>query len=371
MTFTLTCMAAELARAVNLVTFVSGNSKQLAVLKSSMIEVGGGSAVIAATDMDHSVRVSFAADGEGRVFIDTAALAQKSGALRPNSPVTISGDDKSVTVVQGKTRWKLPTVDGTSFPFEITQPIAGDPVNIGCSEFINAITAARSVVRELGGGPINMGVYLDVQDGFRAVGADARGLAVVQINNAPLPISVLVPTASISAMFGVFRSAEKLDIVAGENGMTISADGVMYRTKLVEQNYAEWRRAQIAQTKDISGSVIVDAADLIGSVKRATAIAEDKSKDGTSVAVRLTFSDGECCATAKNRNGEEGVDFCPAEGDDGSCMVTAGFLLDVVGSFTSERLKISMNTQAEGAIQIESYPATEFENVRVVMPRRL
>jgi len=371
MTFTLTCMAAELARAVNLVTFVSGNSKQLAILKSSMIEVRGGQAVIAATDMDHSVRVSFAADGAGLVFIDTAALAQKSGALRPNSPVTISGDDKSVTISQGKTKWKLPVIDGAAFPHEICQPIPGDPVQVGCGEFINALTAARAVVRELGGGAINMGVYLDVTDGFRAIGADSRGLAVVQISGEPLPIPVLVPTNSISAMFGIFRSAENIDIVATENGMSLTADGVMYRTKLVEQGYADWRRAQAAQVKGISGSVIVDAADLIGAVKRATAIAEDKSKDGTSVAVRLTFADGECCATAKNRNGEEGVDYCPAEGDIGTCMVTAGFLLDVIGSFTSERLKISMNTQTEGAIQIEPYPAIAVENIRVVMPRRL
>lgn len=371
MTFTLTCMAAELARAVNLVTFVSGNSKQLAILKSSMIDVRDGQATISATDMDHSVRVSFAADGEGTVFIDTAALAQKSGALRPNSPVTISGDDNAVTIAQGKTRWKLPVIDGAAFPHEICQPIPGDAVQIGCGELINAMTAARAVVRELGGGAINMGVFLDNRDGFRAVGADSRGLAVIQINSDPLPLSVLVPTNSISAMFGIFKSADQLDVVVTENGMSLSADGVMYRTKLVEQAYADWRRAQVAQTKDISGSVILDAADLVAAIKRATAIAEDKSKDGTSVAVRLTFADGECCATAKNRNGEEGVDYCPAEGDDGTCMVTAGFLLDVIGSFSSERLKISLNTQTEGAIQIEPYPAPAGENVRVVMPRRL
>jgi len=371
MTFTLTCMAAELARAVNLVTFVSGNSKQLTILKACMIEVGGGTAVIAATDMDHAVRVSFAADGEGRVFIDTAALAQKSGALRPNSPVTISGDEKAVTVVQGKTRWKLPVIDGAAFPHEICQPIPGDPVQIGCGEFINALTAARAVVRELGAQPINMGVFLDVTDGFRAVGADSRGLAVVQMSADPLPISVLVPTNSISAMFGIFRTAETLGIIATENGMSLAADGVMYRTKLVEQGYADWRRAQTAQVKGISGSVILDAADLIAVVKRATAIAEDKSKDGASVAVRLTFADGECCATAKNRNGEEGVDYCPADGDAGTCMVTAGFLLDVIASFTSERLMVRLNTQTEGAITLESYPADKIENVRVLMPRRL
>lgn len=369
--FTLTCMAAELSRAVNLVTFVSGNAKQLAILKSSMIEVGGGTATIAATDMDHSVRVSFAADGDGRVFIDTAALAQKSGALRPNSPVTISGDDKAVTISQGKTKWKLPCVDGTAFPFEITQPIPGDITKIDCGKFVNAMTAARVVVRDLGASVVNMGVYLDAEGGLKAVGGDTRGLSVVEISDASLPISVLVPTGSISAIFGIFRSADMLDIVVTENGMTVSADGVTYRTKLIEQAYADWRRAQAANTKDFNGAVIMDAADLVGVVKRATAIAEDKSKDGTSVAVRLVFADGECCATAKNRNGEEGVDYCPAEGDDGSCMVTAGFLLDVAASFTSERLKISLNTQSEGAIRIEPYPAGDVENSRVLMPRRL
>lgn len=367
--FTLTCMAPELSRAVSLVTFVSGNAKQLAILKSSMIEVGDGTATIAATDMDHSVRVSFAAEGEGRVFIDTAALSQKSAALRPNSPVTISGDDKAVTISQDKTKWKLLCVDGATFPLEITQPIPGDITKIDSGKFVSAMTAARVVVRDLNASVINMGVYLDAKDGLRAVGGDTRGLSVVEISDARLPMSVLVPTGSISAIFGIFRSADVLDIVVTANGMTVAADGVTYRTKLIEQSYAEWRRAQTANTKDLDGSVIMDAADLVGVVKRATAIAEDKSKDGTSVAVRLVFADGECCATAKNRNGEEGVDYCPAEGDDGSFLVTAGFLLDVAASFTSERIKISMNTQAEGAIQIEPYPLPDFENSRIVMPR--
>lgn len=375
MTFTLTCMAAELARAVSLASQVSGNSKQLNILKSCMIDVAGGSAVIAATDMDHAVRVTLAAEGTGRVFVDTAMLAQKTAALRPSVPVIISGDDPNfVMMVQGKTKWKIPLVseaEHKQFPFEITQPIDGDEVEIGAAMFIAATQSAKTIVREGVASPINMGVYLDMTDGFRAVGADSRGLAVVQVDNEPLAASVILPNNAISVIGNMFRSAEILSIVATPDGMSVSADGVMYRTKLVEQAYPDWRKAHVAQTKGVNGSVIVDAADISEVVRRATAIAEEKGKDGSSLAVRLTFSDGECAATAKNRNGEEGTDYCPADGDSGTAMVNANVILDAIGSFGSERLKIGINTKDEGAIQIEPYPETPMQNERIVMPRRI
>lgn len=373
MTFSLTCTASDLARAVSLATQVSGNAKQISILKSCMIAVADGYAVIAATDMDHSVRVTLTGEGSGTVFIDTGMLAQKSAALRPNQPVTISGEDpKFVMMVQGKTKWKIPLVlGGEAYPHDITQPIAGDTVTASAAEFIGAMNAAGSVVRPIGGSVVNMGVYLDTEDGFRAVGGDTRGLAVIQIASAPLPISIIVPSQSISSIGNIFRNADKIDIVATENGMTISADGVMYRTKLIEQNYVNWRGALKAQTASVSGSVLVDVAHITEGLKRATAIAEDRSKSGTGTAVILEFTDGECCATAKNRTGEEGVDYFQCDGDNGRCIVDAGFLMDVIGSFTSERLKIGFNPDAEGAITVEPYPAAAGDNMRVVMPRRV
>lgn len=377
MTFTLTCMAAELARAVSLATQVSGNSKQLNILKSCMIEVRDGQAVIAATDMDHAVRVTLAGEGNGTVFIDTAMLAQKSAALRPNQPVTISGDDSaSVMMVQGKTKWKIPLINEAEhkqFPHEITQPVVGDAVDIGAAVFIGAMSAAKAIVREGSASPINMGVFLDTADGFRAIGADTRGLFMVKMENDPIAVSIIVPNNSISVIGNIFRAADVLAIVATPDAMSVAADGVMYRTKLVDQAYADWRRAYDVQTKSLTASVILDAADLSEAVRRATAIGEEKGKDGTSLAVRLTFADGECAASAKNRNGEEGVDYCLADGDDGSSMVNAGVLLDAIGSFNAERLMIRFNpdTDALSAIQLEPYPLAERQNVRVVMPRRL
>lgn len=375
--FTLTCMAAELARAVSLASQVSGNTKQLNILKSCMISVTGGIATIAATDMDHAVRVTLAGEGEGTVFIDTAMLAQKSAALRPNIPVILSGDDPAfLMMVQGKTKWKIPLINEAEhkqFPHEITQPLPGEPVEIGGAIFIGAMTAAKGIIREGAGSPINMGVYLDTADGFRAIGADTRGLFMVQIPSDPIAVSVLVPNLAIPTIANIFRGAETLSVMATPDAMSISSDGVMYRTKLIDQGYADWRKAHTAQTKGLNGSTIVDASHMSEVVRRATAIAEEKGKDGASLAVSLVFADGECAASARNRNGEEGTDYCPADGDDGQVKVNAGVLLDAISSMDAERLLIRFNTDPDtfSAIQVEPYPAMSTDNVRVVMPRRL
>lgn len=376
--FTLTCMAAELARAVSLASQVAGNPKQLNILKSCMIEVSDGKATIAATDMDHAVRVTLAGEGNGTVFIDTAMLAQKSAALRPNVPVILSGDDPAfVMMVQGKTKWKIPVINEAEhkqFPVEITQPLAGEPLEIGGAMFVNAMSAASGIVRQLAtNNAINMGIFLDTVDGFRAIGADTRGLFVVQMASEPLPVSIIVPSNAISVIGNMFRAAETLSVVATADALAVSADGVMYRTKLVDQGYADWRKAHTAQTASLNGSAIVDAAHISEVVRRATAIAEEKGKDGASLAVTLTFADGECSASAKNRNGEEGVDYCPADGDDGVAKVNAGVLLDAISSLDAERLLIRFNTEPDSvsAIVVEPYPEIQTQNFRVVMPRRI
>lgn len=372
--FTLTCMASELARAVSLATQVSGGAKQLDILKSCMIAVSDGFAVIAATNLDHSIRVKFPADGDGEVFVDTAALAQKSAALRSNQPVTITSGDKFITVVQGKTRWKLPTIaDPSGFPMEITQPLAGDAIRYPAGEFLGAVNAARSIVNDGAASVINMGVFLDMSDGFRAVGADGTGLAVIAPAIPALPVSVVFPNAAVAAVNAVFKGTEYIDVTASEDAVSVSTDDTTYRTKLVGIAFSDWLRAYNYQTKPINGSVVIDAADLVQTVKRATAIMEDRSGNGMSTAVRLTFEDGECTALAKNRNGEEGSDACMSDGDAGSVLLSAGVLLTAIGSFQTERIKIGISTEPDSfcAITVEEYPASEAQNVRVIMPRRL
>lgn len=374
MKFSLTCMAAELARAVSLASQVSGGTKQLSILKASMIDVKDGMATLAATDMDHSVRVTLAAEGDGRVFVDTAALAQKSNALRPNQSVTISGEDAAfVTIVQGKTKWKLPLIteaESASFPFEITQPIEGDAVSVPAGDLIAAFAGAKSIVRPNGPHVVNLGLYLDMSDGFTVVGADTRGVSICRLKSPAIAKSIILPHSAVSAISAIFRSSDAIDIVATETGITVASDGVMYRTKLIEQAFWDWRKALEIQMTGISGSVLLDRADMDGAVRRASAIAADMSKDGSTFAVRLMFADGECSVSAKNRNGEEGADYFPADGDNGSTMVDSALLLDLIGSFGSERLKISLNSDTEKAIKIEPYPASGQDNFRVLVPRR-
>lgn len=375
MAFHLKCMAGELSRALSLVSLVSGKEKQVPILRAIKIEVREH-ADLTGTNKDHAARVTIAADGNGTVYIEAALITGKAATLRQSQPVEITGDDdgKFVTVSQGRTRWKVPTMDGSGFPDEFASPGDGKAVQLSTGPFFHALSVVRNAINT---GSIafayDMGCYLDMTDGFRVVALDGKMLALVQIDAHPLPASIVFPTDAMSAMQALFRDAETISVVANENTFSAIGDGIFYKTKLIEMPYPDWRRARDHAGSELDGSAIINIEEFGATIDRAAAITETRTKDGAMLAIKVRLADGEMSFSTSNRGlGEEGSDACEYAGEHSGEFATSGpRLKKMLDTMPGQSVRMTFHqTATDKAIMLHAEPPGPMENYRILMPMR-
>ena len=369
MTFQLEIMARELRAALDIASTVTDHGIKVPILKCTRIEVNDGTVTFIATNTDHSIRASAAASGSGIVHLDTAMLAQKASALRQDQPVKLSGDEKFVTITQGKTRWRVPVIFGDDFPTRVVEEIVGNGVTISAAPLLAAIRAVIPVIESTDNRIIGQGPLFDTASGFRVVGAGKSGLNVVQMDDGGPSRDMIIPNGSVAAILSLFRDATSLDLHADEKAFTLSDGDILYRSKMIEGTYMEWRRA-LKQTEGNSLSVSIRSADLLEALNRATAIREDVNKSGRWVAVKVTFAGGECSVVATNKFSEEGLDICPCEGDDGTFGIASGVLQMGIESLGEEEIIISFS-ETESPVMLSPKNGNGRDNYRIVMPMRV
>lgn len=373
MTFTLTCMAGELSRALSLCAQVSGHEKMVPILTATEIVASAEAATLSATNTDHGIRVTIAAEGDGTAYIPTRLIQQKAAVLRPGQPVTLAGEGNSVTMSQGRTRWKMPMLLGTAFPQFVRPLDQVEPVAIARAPFMRALAMAGEGITQSLGHPIYMGALLDMKTGFHVIGTDRHRFVAIGLDLARLAETVILPTAAMAALASIFREDDELSVAVDRNAVTVEAGGVFYRTKLIEGEYLDWRMATGRAVPLMNASVTVDREAFLESLKRAASIAENVGTDAKALAVRLVFDGNECAFSCNNKTNEEGQDFCEALGDGGGdVIVSIEYLRAMAGTIDADQMRIDFSAndasrQTPLMLYAEGKRETDF---RFVMPMR-
>lgn len=367
MTIQLTALAADFARAMQLAGTVAGSGKQVPILKACRIEASNAGISIAATNGDHGVSARIDGSGKGVFFVDVALMSAKTALLKGSQDVTIKGDTdgKFVTVSQGKTRWRVPLLDGEAFPVAMTEAVAGAATEVDRAALFGALDAVLPNVDAGDNRIIGRGPLFDCVDGFRVLAAGGRALYVVKIDATPLPMSIVVPLASAHAMMSVFRGGKALGIVVTQDAMSMVSDGVTYRTKLIEGQYPDWRAVLKHSTSGHDGSAVIDRVAAGEAVARAGAVSFTGTK-GAWLAARVTLTGDEMQVTSSNRDGEEGYDAIPAEGDGGTFAVGTDKMIEALRGLRGEKVTMRFSKSAEGPVII----ADGDEDYRLLMNMR-
>jgi DNA polymerase-3 subunit beta len=365
MTFQLECDADQLASALIACAPAISAKAPYPVLRSVRVD---GAGLVVATDLTQAIRAGFDARGDGVVNIDYSLFAPKIRALRTGQSVRIEQDGDFVIVKQGRTRWKVPTLDGSGFPVDFTAPIEALAINVERDRFVSAMQAARVI--GMGDGTLSIdNVLLDSADGHMvAVGAASRGLVVSGISDAHLDHTIIVPRGSVSAIASMFKSGV-LTISADQSAMTIASGSVFYKTKLIEGHFPDWRRASETQSRGLEFTIFAKASEVVDAVKRAATIAEDRNRDGAVLAARMTFDGEQCRVLVENKSGEEGEDYFPATGGAGSIAVNVDVFLANLASLAAETIAIRIGSTAETAIHLST--ECDSADYRIIMPMRV
>lgn len=368
MTFILEILGGDLKRALEIATQVTDTGTKIPILKTTRIECEPDSATFIATNLDHSIRVSVPASGSGSVNLDTQTLAAKANVIDAKKPVMFAGDDKFVSITQGRSRWKMPIITGDNFPVDLVGPIA-DPVEIDARKFFMGIRAAQTVIDPGAIGIIVAhGALLDMRDGFRVVGAASKGLSVERIGDTVIQNDCILPNRSMQAAAAIFKDSATIMMAATENAISISDGDIFYRSKLIEGKFLDWRRSALRADKNTS-TVTVDVPEMLLAIEASSAIREDIQKSGRWVVARLEFEGGTCSVIASNRDGEEGRNEFSYDGDNGSIVVNAEVFSACVRSIEgASQVTMTFQAGSQEPIKIVAYDGGD--GMRLAMPMR-
>lgn len=359
MTFTMSIMAREIATAIGHCANVADNASKIPVLKCTRISVADGMATFLATNSDQTVLAKAACEGAGVALIDTAALDAKVRTLKPDQIVNFKGDDKSVTITQGRTRWVAPVLMDDMPAY---QDIEGDPVKVDAS-FIKGVEQVKPAAEPVGSAREYLqGVYLD---GDRIVATDGRQLRIVQ-HGVAVGERILLPGRAVDKLTSMFPDGA--DVRCSHLAASFSTEHLTLRTKLIDATFPDYRRVV---PSDQSGLVQVGAQELLQAITRAAAIRASGEKSGSFINMQMRIREGEIEVFTRNGEGEEGSDFTQCErvsGTDIDIGFSGAWLIASVKSLDCDNIEILYGGQGDPVVMRPINAA--MENIRVVMPRR-
>lgn len=371
MTFTMHCMADQLTAALAALETVTDRGLKIPILHATRLEVADGRAELIATNTDQTIRCVLAADGEGVIHLNTAALTAKARVLRQDAPVSIEADDRAATIVQKRTRWKLPAIlqtDGAEFG-DFAKRIDGDSVTLPFDAFVAALKAVQPAFAVDERYHLK-GPHVEWVDGeMRLVATDGHLAAVVQVpGNWPDRASLLMPPEAVNAMLHLYPEGSTVALISDDKAFTLDDGDTFMRSKMIEANFPNWRRVVPTPESFVS----VDAADLITALTRVSAIRPEETKSSRYVPLTMTIGDGELVLTGKNRDGEESEDVCACEldGTPFTMPMNASLLMDGLRSFGQvDTLRLGYTPSKDGSKPLTvSRVAAEGDDYRLVMP---
>lgn len=311
----ITLMAREFVRAVSAAASVVDRNANSPIMRAVRLSVKDGTASLSATNNAQYVSITVAADGDGEIHVDANALAAKVNALKPDQPVELSISDKSVTISQGRARWRLPLILGD---FPEPEKVTGKKTKVG-AEFFDAISMAMSAAAEDDTRQYLNGVLIDAG---HLVGGNGYILSAVPTPGVDKLPRIIIPIGTVQKLVRIYKDAEQVSVTASEYAIMFDDGSVSFRSVLIGEAYPDW--SKIAATGHVAW-IATDAAKMMAAVDRAGNVTQVGK---TALVIKVDPGDGEVVLSVDNRQGETGEDVCEAEfeGDVPAFGVAARYL---------------------------------------------
>jgi len=333
---------------------------------------------ISATDVDHSLRVTVGASGDG--VLDIAVNAKKVfDVVRelPDGLVTLDVDGM-VFMMESESGFscKISGADPSDFPgvpsmdggvgFSVDMPSLHDMVRK--SSFAVAKDESRGSL---------CGVLWEFRpDKTGMVSTDGHRLGCSFINiDIPVSESVsrIVSQKSVSTLVRITdanKADELLKVVVGEKYISFSTPSFSMVSKLIEGQYPDYSKVIPKNNPRI---VVADRVSMFNAARRVSVMSNAKNN-----LIKLTFKDGEMEAVVINKEiGGEAREVVSVEYDGGEEHLVGfngKYFTEILDIMKTEKVRIEMNTQISACVVYPVYPDGEeqpSEDLFLIMPLRI
>ena len=322
---------------------------------------------LAATDLDVSLTTSCAAEveGSGGIAVQARKFLEIIRAVVGDEVRLILEDEKRLTIVAGKSRFKInglspadfPTLpdvgeqDGTELPFAQLKAMIG--------KVIFAVSVEESRFQ------LNGALFKLKEGSLEMVATDGHRLALVEndLEGAKAEDGVLVPRKALQELLR-FEGEDRVWFRRGEHHLSFRLGRRELICRILEGTFPDYDRV-IA--KDNDKKAIFERKNLSDAIQRVALLTGDRAR-----AVSLQFDSDRLVISAANPDLGEAAEEVPCEhgGDELRLGVNPDYMAQFLAALETEKVMLEMkdeNTQCIG-VPVEG---KDRRYLCVIMPMRI
>lgn len=339
------------------------------ILANILLEAGGNSITLRATDLDIEATDTIAANvaEPGTTTVPAATLADIVKKYPDGSEISFEMEGGALIVKCGRSRLSLMTLDAEGFP-DLTSGAFTHSYTVAPVAFAGLLKRCSFAMSTEETRYYLNGVYLHVIDGhLRGVATDGHRLAWIDMpapEGAEGAPSVILPRKTVGEVTKILDAAkEDVLVELNESKIRFTVGDTVILSKLVEGSYPDYLRVTPQNNDKI---LTVPRKALAGAVDRVSTIASERGGK----AVKLSLTDNQIELTVTNPDHGTADEEVPA-GFDGEPMdigYNARYLREILDVIEGDDVRFALNDG--GSPSLITDPTDE--SIRLVlMPMRV
>jgi DNA polymerase-3 subunit beta len=370
------CNTETFSRRLQLVSRGVSARSTIQLLGGILVEAGGETLKLSATDMEISIQTSSPAEveGEGRVVIPARIFNDIVRSL-PGGSFSLEHDasEGTVRLVAGENEYSIRAYAADDYPQLPSFPEEGTFMMSGESLVETVEKVSRSYSRDETR-PVLTGILISFEDSrVRMVTTDSYRLSIKETELATTAFEgsreAIIPARAMQEVSRIFGSEgeEDVEVSLSENQALFRIGDVVFGTRLIDGNFPEYRRLL---PSDFEREIAIPREELIGTLRRVNLFA---ARQTPPVPVSLSFSEG--AVEVIVRNGEVGdahERLSASSEDEFLISFNPSYLLDGVSAIDSEKVVFKLNEPLKPGLIVpdENGNGEEPDFLYLIMPMR-
>ena len=365
-TMKITCSREELTQKLGVVSRGVSTRTAVQILGGILLKAEAGRLLLAATDMELSLRASLEAqvEGEGAVVVPGRLLVELARLL-PDSQVTIEqrAEEGVIHISSGSFESRLNTFTAEDFP-RLPEADGLERHTVDREALLVTIArVGRSASRDESR-PVLTGVLVRFEPGKLVMAAtDSYRLSVKEtVLEGTVPeLEAIVPARALTELARIGQGAELIELGVHENQVIFGVDGIWLTTRRIDGQFPNYKQLI---PESFEYEVALPRDEVLDVVRRIAVMAQRNSP------LRLRFAEGELTVSARTQDVGEAQESLPAafSGEPLEIGFNAEFLRDGIDSVTGETVRFRLISPLRPCV-LQAEGSDDF--LYLIMPIRL
>ena len=365
-TMKVTCSREELTQNLGVVSRGVSTRTAVQILGGILLSAEAGRLMLAATDMELSLRASLDAEveGEGAVVVPGRLLVELTRLL-PDSDVSIEqrADEGVIHIRSGSFESRLNTYTAEDFP-RLPDVESLERHAVDRDALLETIArVSRSASRDESR-PVLTGILVRFEPGKLVMAAtDSYRLSVKEtpIDGAVPGLEAIVPARALGELARIGQGADQIELGVQENQVVFGIDGIWLTTRRIDGQFPNYRQLI---PESFEHEVALPREEALDVVRRIAVMAQRNSP------LRLRFAEGELTVSARTQDVGEAEESLPVSfgGEALEIGFNADFLRDGIESVVGETVRFRLISPLRPCV-LQAESGDDF--LYLIMPIRL